>query len=194
MESMNDKVRTLDSKRRRRTARRRYTGIPPTAGNLALLAAALPAPLAPVVRFPMARRWIRERHPALGFRFADALYFFSLARQALDREGARGWAYLRFCDPWGPEHAAAVLAVLAPGAEPAEAYPELLAQVRQAYAEAVDTATADLIGAGPDTPERARELQTALEALYDEQGWSLPGIPLALVKILREAGIDPLGY
>jgi len=191
---MDHKVRSLDSKRRRRTYRRRFAGIPQTSGNLALVASALPAPEARLVRFPMARRWVRERHPALGFRFADALYLFALARQALDGEATRGWAYLRFCDPWGPEHARAVLAVLAPGAEPVEAYPDLLQQVRQAYADAVDSATADLIGPGPDTAERAKALQVALEALYEEQGWALPGIPLALVRILRDAGIEPNGY
>lgn len=183
----------FDKRRRRRKAPRPGSvAMPRIVGNLAMLAA--PATMARVSPSPALRRLLREKHPALGFRFADALYLYSLARQVLTQEEAYGWAYLMFCDPWGAQHAQTVLDLLAPGQEASTAYPQLLDQVRQAYAGTVDAGIASVIGAGEDTPERAQELQAALEDLYEQEGWQLPGIPLGLMRYLYDSDILPKGY
>lgn len=159
---------------------------PVAAGNLALAASVRPVPAA------TPRRWFSEKNGYIGFRLWDIVYIFSLAAQGLDPEDAIEWGARYFSGALSEEHGRAVLEALAPGeAEQVEAT-KLHVEIIEAFRRTIRQGLRELLGKPAMEPEHvdkatAYRIQHLLEALYEENGWLLPTIPLTLHRMLRRS-------
>jgi hypothetical protein len=123
------------------------------------------------------------------------VYLFTLARQALEAEDAIEWGARYFSGALSEEHGRGVLGVLAPGQEDDVEAGKLNAEIRDAFRRAICQGLGRLLGKNhlrieQVSAEDAHRLQLEIEAIYQENCWLLPAVPLTLHRMLRKADME----
>jgi hypothetical protein len=167
-----------------------------TSGSLALAPQVADAPpKQKPIAFPTPSRWFSEKNNRIGFRLWDIVYLFTLARQALEAEDAIEWGARYFSGALSEEHGRAVLGVLAPGQEDEAETGKLHLEIIDAFRRSICQGLGRLLGKPhlrieQVSAEEAHQLQLAMEAMYQENGWLLPAVPFTLHRMLRKSDLD----